>query len=72
MQIIIATLNTAISNAKKTSKNYFIVKVVLPGKFQYLAGTCGNLNEYTLFEIIGEKLKNDEDCNNTIIRDIRE
>lgn len=72
MQIIIATLNTAISNAKKNSKNYFIVKVELPEKFQYLAGTCRNLNEYTLFEIIGENLKNDEDCNNTIIRDIRE
>ena len=57
---------------KKANKNYFIVKVELPGKFQNLAGTCRNLNEYTLFEISGEKLKDDDDCNNKIIRDIRE
>ena len=57
---------------KKEDKCFFIVKVEIPGKYQNLSGTCRNLNEYTLFEISGEKLKDEEEANNKIIRDIRE
>ena len=51
---------------------FLVIKVELPGKFANLKGSCYVENEYTIFEILGEKLKDDDDANNSIIRDIRE
>ena len=43
------------------------------GNFNNLKGNCyDDENGYSIFEILGEKLKDDEDSNNSIIRDMRD
>jgi len=45
----------------------------LTGNFNNLKGNCyDDENGYSIFEILGEKLKDDEDSNNSIIRDMRD
>ena len=57
---------------KKENQCYLVVKVELPGKFQNLNGLATIEHEYTLFKITGEKLKDEDEANNIIIKDIRE
>ena len=45
----------------------------MTGNFNNLKGNCyDDENGYSIFEILGEKLKDDEDSNNSIIRDMRD
>ena len=59
--------------SRKDKQCFLVIKVELPGKFTNLKGSCyDDENGYSIFEILGEKLKDDEDANNSIIRDMRE
>ena len=57
---------------QKEKECFLEIKVELPGKYENLKGVCYIENEYSVFDIRGEKLKEDDDKNDFLIRDNRE